>query len=153
MGMEIERKFLVDRSVWVPKGNGVRIAQGYLSAVPERTVRVRIKGNRGYLTVKGKTEGISRKEFEYGIPLEDAELMLGMCDLPIIEKFRYEEDFEGHRWEVDVFLGENKGLVLAEIELRDESEAFASPPWLGEEVSTDARYCNSNLSRRPYGAW
>lgn len=153
MGQEIERKFLVVRELWEPKGEGVRIAQGYLNADPERTVRVRVKGNMGYLTVKGKNEGIARKEFEYEIPLEDAEEMLKLCALPIIEKRRFREKVEGHTWEVDAFSGDNRGLLLAEIELQEENESFKRPEWLGREVSEDPRYYNSNLSRHPFGRW
>lgn len=153
MGKEIERKFLVKEERWRPKEEGVRIAQGYLSTVPERTVRVRIKGRRGYLTVKGKNEGISRKEFEYEIPLEDAEELLKLSESSILEKRRYRETVEGHIWEVDVFFGENEGLFLAEIELQYENESFKKPEWLGEEVSEDSRYYNSNLSRQPYRKW
>ncbi len=153
MGKEIERKFLVKEERWRPKEEGVRIAQGYLSTVPERTVRVRIKGRRGYLTVKGKNEGISRKEFEYEIPLEDAEELLKLSESSILEKRRYQETVEGHIWEVDVFFGENEGLFLAEIELQYENESFKKPEWLGEEVSEDSRYYNSNLSRQPYRKW
>ena len=153
MGKEIERKFLVKEERWRPKEEGVRIAQGYLSTVPERTVRVRIKGRQGYLTVKGKNEGISRKEFEYEIPLEDAEELLKLSESAILEKRRYREMVEGHIWEVDVFSGDNEGLFLAEIELQYENESFKKPEWLGEEVSEDSRYYNSNLSRQPYRKW
>lgn len=153
MGKEIERKFLVKEELWKPKEEGVRIAQGYLSTAPERTVRVRIKGNRGYLTVKGKNEGISRKEFEYEIPMEDAEELLKLCESSILEKRRYRETVEGHVWEVDVFSGENEGLLLAEIELQYENESFKKPQWLGNEVSEDSRYYNSSLSMQPYRQW
>ncbi len=153
MAWEIERKFLVKEELWKPQGEGVRIAQGYLCGTPERTVRVRLKGDRGYLTVKGKNRGISRREFEYEIPKEDAEAMLGLCEAAVIDKMRYSEPMGNHLWEVDVFLGENRGLLLAEIELRHEDEAFQRPQWLGEEVSGDPRYYNSSLSQRPYGSW
>lgn len=152
MAVEIERKFLV-RENWKPKGAGVRIAQGYLSREPMRTVRVRVKGKKGYLTVKGKNEGIRRAEFEYEVPLADAEAMLALCAPPIIEKRRYIERIEGFRWEIDVFAGENEGLCVAEIELSDENVDFPLPPWAGEEVSGDARYYNSQLARVPYRTW
>ena len=153
MVMEIERKFLVDRDMWKPCGEGTRIAQGYLCTEADRTVRVRVKGAYGYLTVKGRNEGISRQEFEYEIPIEDAEAMLGMCKPTIIEKVRYHESLGAHLWEIDVFSGENDGLVLAEIELQHEDESFERPEWLGEEVSMDHRYYNSSLSNKPYRKW
>ena len=151
--MEIERKFLVNRELWSPVEEGTRIAQGYLSTDPKRTVRVRVKGKRGYLTVKGKNQGISRQEFEYEVPRWDAEGMLALCEPPIIEKKRYREEIAGHLWEVDVFEGENEGLILAEIELFHEEEEFEPPKWLGEEVSGDSRYYNSNLSQHPFKEW
>lgn len=153
MALEIERKFLVKKELWKPGGEGVRIAQGYLCSDPERTVRVRLKGDRGYLTVKGKNEGISRREFEYEIPQEDAEAMLGLCGDSVIDKVRYLEPMGQHLWEVDVFQGENLGLLLAEIELKHEDEPFSKPQWLGDEVSGDPRYYNSNLSQSPYRSW
>lgn len=153
MGMEIERKFLVDRGRWKPGGEGTRIAQGYLCTEADRTVRVRVKGAHGYLTVKGRNEGISRQEFEYEIPRKDAEAMLGMCKPTIIEKARYHESHGAHLWEIDVFFGENDGLVLAEIELQREDESFERPEWLGKEVSMDNRYYNSSLSNKPYRKW
>lgn len=152
MAVEIERKFLVKEG-WQPNSAGVRIAQGYLSAVPERTVRVRIKGEKGYLTVKGKNQGISRAEFEYEIPVSDAEAMLALCEQPPVEKTRYLEAYEGHTWEIDIFTGANEGLRVAEIELPSEDADFVKPDWAGEEVSGDARYYNSSLSRHPYQQW
>ncbi|WP_432647540.1 CYTH domain-containing protein [Mitsuokella sp.] len=152
MAVEIERKFLVKEG-WQPKNAGVRIAQGYLSSVPERTVRVRIKGEKGYLTVKGKNQGISRAEFEYEIPVADAEAMLKLCEQPPVEKTRYLEKYEGHTWEIDIFAGANKGLRVAEIELPSEDTDFLKPAWAGMEVSGDARYYNSSLSLHPYQQW
>lgn len=152
MAAEIERKFLVKEG-WRPQANGVRIAQGYLSTVPERTVRVRIKGEKGYLTVKGRNAGIRRAEYEYEIPLADAEEMLSLCEQPLIEKRRYLEPFGGFTWEVDVFAGANEGLIVAEIELPAEDTPFEKPAWLGAEVSGDARYYNSSLIRHPYRDW
>ena len=130
----------------------MRIAQGYLSTVPERTVRVRIKGEKGYLTVKWRNAGIRRAEYEYEIPLADAEAMLELCEQPLIEK-RYLVPCEGYTWEVDVFAGANEGLIVAEIELPAEDTPFEKPAWLGAEVSGDARYYNANLIRHPYRDW
>lgn len=152
MAREIERKFLVQEG-WQPQDAGIKIAQGYLSTVPERTVRVRIKGNKGYLTIKGKNKGISRAEFEYEIPRQDAEEMLAMAEQPILAKTRYIEKHGDNLWEIDVFAGENQGLVVAEIELPAEDSAFVRPDWLGEEVSGDVRYYNANLIKQPYSLW
>ena len=152
MAEEIERKFLVDAS-WRPQTAGTHIAQGYLCREPERTVRVRIRGDKGYLTIKGKNKGISRLEYEYEIPLKDAEELLKLCERPLVEKTRYLEDWGGFCWEIDVFAGENAGLVVAEIELPSPKTAFARPSWLSDEVSDDARYYNSNLIKMPYSQW
>lgn len=154
MGKEIERKYLVKAGAWRPQGEGKKIRQGYLSSEKERIVRVRTKGNEAFLTIKGRTHGISRSEFEYSIPMEDAELMLAhLCEQPLIEKTRYIEEHEGHRWEIDVFFGANDGLVVAEVELQTENEVFQLPVWAGKEVSADARYFNSNLIQNPYSNW
>lgn len=152
MAMEIERKFLVKDS-WQPQGEGLRIAQGYLSTVPERTVRVRLKGEKGYLTIKGKNQGISRAEFEYEIPRQDAEAMLALAEQPILSKIRYLERHGDDLWEIDVFAGENEGLVVAEIELAAEQADFSRPAWLGQEVSGDVRYYNANLIKNPFSLW
>ncbi|MCR5758335.1 MAG: CYTH domain-containing protein [Selenomonas sp.] len=152
MAKEIERKFLV-RENWQPQNQGIRIEQGYLSTVPERTVRVRIKGNKGYLTIKGKNQGISRAEFEYEIPMEDAKEMLQMAQKPILRKTRYLEVYDGFTWEIDVFAGDNQGLVVAEIELTEEDNVFSKPSWLGQEVSGDVRYYNANLIKHPFSLW
>ena len=152
MAKEIERKFLVKDS-WQPQSSGIKIAQGYLSTVPERTVRVRIKGNRGYLTIKGKNQGISRAEFEYEIPVQDAEELLQLAEQPILVKTRYLEKQGDFTWEVDVFAGENQGLVVAEIELPAEDAEFSRPAWLGQEVSGDVRYYNANLIKCPFSLW
>ena len=152
MAKEIERKFLVKDS-WQPQSAGIKIAQGYLSTVPERTVRVRIKGNRGYLTIKGKNQGISRAEFEYEIPVQDAEELLQLAEQPILVKNRYLEQQGEFTWEVDVFAGENQGLVVAEIELPAEDAEFSRPAWLGQEVSGDVRYYNANLIKCPFSLW
>lgn len=154
MGVEIERKFLVNSEQWK---NGVErsveIKQGYLSTAPERTVRVRTKGEKGFLTIKGKTQNLSRAEFEYEIPLEEALGLLKLCEGHPIEKVRHEVRVGGKLWEVDVFEGENAGLVLAEIELESEVESFEMPVWAGEEVSADLRYFNSYLSQHPFKGW
>lgn len=156
MGVEIERKFRV-RAGWRPDGAGEEIAQGYLSSVPERTVRVRLRGGRGYLTVKGKNGGADaarRAEFEYEIPAADARALLALAEPGVIEKERCLVPMaDGHTWEVDIFHGENEGLVVAEIELGAEDEPFARPDWLADEVTGDARYYNSSLARTPYRLW
>lgn len=152
MGIEIERKFLVEGDDWriVP---GVRQCQGYLNRHAQRTVRVRLEGDRAVLTVKGHTEGASRAEFEYEIPVVDGEQLLRLCEQPVIDKIRRVIVHDGDTWEVDEFLGENAGLVVAEIELTSEGQAFSRPPWLGAEVTHDARYFNSRLSSHPYSGW
>ena len=152
MAKEIERKFLVKDS-WQPQRAGIKIAQGYLSTVPERTVRVRIKGEKGYLTIKGKNVGVSRAEYEYEIPRQDAEEMLQLAEQPILVKTRYLEQQGEFTWEVDVFAGENQGLVVAEIELPAEDAEFSRPAWLGQEVSGDVRYYNANLIKCPFSLW
>jgi adenylate cyclase len=153
MGQEIERKFLVKGTSW-QSGNGTSIRQGYLHNETDGTVRVRAKGERAYLTIKGNTTGITRLEFEYEIPLEEANQVLDeLCQKPLIEKIRYEVHVSGSKWEIDEFLGENAGLVVAEIELEDENQEFTKPDWLGEEVSGDFRYQNANLVKHPYSQW
>ena len=153
MGKEIERKFLVKGDF--PKENGVRIIQGYLSSVPERTVRVRVKGDKGYLTVKGigNASGASRFEWEIEIPKEDALNLLKICEPGVIDKTRYHVKVGNHTFEIDEFYGDNEGLVIAEVELKDENEEFEKPEWLGEEVTGDVRYYNSMLMKNPYKNW
>ncbi|GAB3537311.1 CYTH domain-containing protein [Noviherbaspirillum agri] len=154
MGVEIERKFLVRNQDWKALGQGVLLRQGYLSSAPERIVRVRIEGNTAMLTIKGRTSGMTRSEWEYPVPMQDAQVFLDkLCERPIIEKYRYRIPFEGLVWEVDEFLGENAGLVVAEVELKSEQQAFARPEWIGDEVTHDARYFNANLLRLPYTKW
>lgn len=154
MGIEIERKFLVRDERWKALGQGVLLRQGYLSSQPHRIVRVRIEGESAVLTIKGRSKGASRGEWEYPIPLADAQVMLDqLCEKPLIEKYRYRIRHEGMLWEVDEFLGDNTGLVVAEIELDAEDQPFAKPDWLGMEVTQDARYFNANLQRHPYSAW
>lgn len=154
MGMEIERKFLVKGDAWREGACGTAFRQGYLSSARERTVRVRTAGGRGFLTVKGPTSGVTRAEFEYEIPLADAERMLDeLAERPLVEKMRYRIPQGPYVWEIDEFFGENEGLIVAEIELPDEDAEFERPEWLGEEVSSDPRYFNSNLVRNPYRNW
>jgi adenylate cyclase len=153
MGQEIERKFLVKDDSW-RTGAGTLIRQGYLHNEIEGTVRARTKGERAYLTIKGSTTGITRLEFEYEIPVEEADQILDeLCIKPLIEKTRHELHVGGFKWEVDEFLGENAGLVVAEIELEDESQEFPRPDWLGREVSGDFRYQNASLVKNPYSKW
>lgn len=155
MAIEIERKFLVDKSLWqeVTKGQGHKIVQAYISLDPERTVRVRIKGNKGYLTIKGKSEGISRIEHEYEIPKDDVIQMINEFNLSAIDKVRYEIHLGKHIWEVDEFHGANEGLIVAEIELNSEQEEFEKPNWITQDVSDDIRYFNSQLMTNPYTLW
>lgn len=156
MAFEIERKFLVVNDNWrarAPAGTFYR--QGYLCMEKRRAVRVRIFGNRGYLSVKSQEEkGITRREFEYEIPLSDAEEMLeALCDHPPVDKIRYVVAEAGARWEVDVFEGENQGLVVAEIELESEDQPFQRPAWAGREVTDDERYLNLYLYLHPFKKW
>ncbi len=154
MGIEIERKFLVSGEDWKSLGTPILYKQGYLNKSPERTVRVRIAGETAFLTIKGKGKGISRPEFEYQIPVEEADQLLNeLCLHPLIEKFRWKIPFKGFLWEVDEFLGDNKGLILAEVELEDADVDPPLPNWIGKEVSHDPRYFNSNLSDHPYQEW
>ena len=154
MGREIERKFLVRGDDWRSLGQATRYRQGYLSTVKERTVRVRTIADKGYLTIKGVTDGVSRAEFEYEIPIADANALLeGLCERPLIEKDRYEIRYGAHTWEVDVFFGDNTGLVMAEVELESEDQAFETPEWIGREVSDDPRYYNANLTANPFRDW
>lgn len=154
--IEIERKFLVNSTAFMKEAvKHNRIVQGYLSSVPERTVRVRIKGDNGYLTIKGQSNenGMSRMEWEKEIFIEEAEQLLQLCEKGIIDKTRYEVIVGIHIFEVDVFDGDNKGLVMAEIELNSEQEVFEKPDWLGEEVTADVRYYNAYLSKNPFTKW
>jgi adenylate cyclase len=154
MGEEIERKFLVVGEGWRQEATGTLYRQGFLSTEPERTVRVRVAGDRGWITIKGRTAGARRAEFEYEIPAADAQKMMEtLCRHPLIEKVRYMVRTGGRVWEVDVFRGANAGLVVAEIELEAEDEAFEKPSWIGDEVTEDPRYFNSSLVEHPYSAW
>ena len=154
MGVEIERKFLVAGDGWRALGEPVLLRQGYLCADPMRTVRVRIEGGHGVLTIKSKNVGATRGEWEYPIPLQEAaELLDRLCERPLVEKTRRRIAHAGFVWEVDEFLGENAGLVVAEIELPSEDTAFERPSWIGQEVTGDKRYYNSSLIRNPYSTW
>jgi CYTH domain-containing protein len=152
MPLEIERKFLVLGDAWRSAPHRY-ICQGYLNRDKGRTVRVRIAGEDAWLTIKGPSNGAVRAEFEYAVPVEDARQMLALCERPLIEKNRHLVQHQGHTWEVDEFLGDNAGLVVAEIELESEQEAFELPAWVGAEVTQDARYFNSNLATHPYSQW
>lgn len=154
MGVEIERKFLLQGDAWRGLGQAVLLRQGYLSSARERVVRVRIEGEQAMLTIKGANVGATRGEWEYAIPLADAvELLDGLCEQPLIEKHRHRIEHAGMVWEVDEFLGANAGLVVAEIELASEDQPFEKPDWVGAEVSGDARYYNANLIRHPFSQW
>ncbi len=154
MGVEIERKFLLKNTDWQDvAGAGQVIKQGYLSLVKERTVRVRVKDAKGFLTIKGKTVNTTRVEFEYEIPLAEAEALLNLCEGAIIDKTRYNIVAKNLVWEVDVFEGDNKGLVIAEVELESEAQEINLPDWIGEEVSADSRYYNANLVTNPFKTW
>jgi adenylate cyclase len=152
MAVEIERKFLVVGDDW-RNATAVYYSQGYLNRDKSRTVRVRIAGDQAFLTIKGITQGASRAEFEYQIPISDAKALLAICEQPLIEKYRRKITYQGFVWEVDEFLGDNLGLVVAEIELPSEKTQFEKPDWIGEEVTQDERYYNSNLSKNPFVRW
>ena len=154
--IEIERKFLVLSTAFINEAyTKKRIVQGYISSVPERTVRVRIKEDKGYLTIKGEStnNGTTRMEWEREISLADAEALLSICENGIIDKIRYEVKVGNHIYEVDVFSGDNDGLIIAEVELQAEKEPFEKPQWLGIEVTTDERYYNAYLSKKPFKTW
>ena len=154
MSKEIERKFLVKNLDWKSQAKGTLYRQGYLNSEKERTVRVRTIDEKSFITVKGITTGVTRMEFEYEIPFADATQMLDkLVEKPIIEKYRYKLAQDGLVWEIDEFLGDNEGLVVAEVELADAQQALVRPDWLGEEVSADPRYFNNNLVANPYKNW
>ncbi len=154
MAQEIERKFLVKGEAWRSLARGKVCRQGYLSTVQERSVRVRVVGGTGYLTVKGPSVGARRSEYEYQIPLTDAEAMLDeLCERPLIEKTRFAIPLDGLTWEVDEFAGHNRGLIVAEVELTAEDQEIRRPDWIGEEVTDDPRYFNSNLIAHPFKDW
>lgn len=154
MAVEIERKFLVTGNGWRGLAPGVVYRQGYVASVQGRTVRVRVVEDTGYLTLKGPSHGISRSEFEYAIPVAEAEQMLAeLCDRPLIEKRRHKIPHADLVWEIDEFAGANQGLILAEVELPDENHPLTLPDWIGIEVSGDPRYYNVNLMQQPFSQW
>jgi CYTH domain-containing protein len=154
MAKEIERKFLVHPRKWSDLGAGLVIRQGYLCASKQSSVRVRTYGDKAYVTIKGATADITRDEYEYEIPLDDAnEILVNLSEHPPIEKMRYRIVFKGHTWEVDEFTGANRGLTVAEVELKDAKEQVELPDWIDREVSGDPRYFNSNLSIKPFSSW
>ncbi|MCP4689474.1 MAG: CYTH domain-containing protein [Desulfobacterales bacterium] len=154
MAKEIERKFLVEEMDWRGMGEETRMRQGYLPTSGRTVARVRVAGGGAFLTIKGETKGATRTEFEYPIPVTDADEMLEtLCRRPVIEKTRYRIEHGGLVWEVDVFEGENQGLTVAEVELEDESQEIDPPPWITTEVTHDPRYFNSNLASHPFSQW
>ncbi|MCH7732009.1 MAG: CYTH domain-containing protein [Candidatus Marinimicrobia bacterium] len=154
MGKEIERKFLVKESNWQKSSKGSLIQQGYIVIRKEKVVRIRIMNDKGYLTIKGTTTGATRNEYEYEIPLEDARQMLNnLCEKPILEKHRYKINQGGMTWEIDIFHGDNEGLIVAEIELEYEDQEFEKPDWVDMEVTDDPKYFNSNLVKNPFKKW
>jgi CYTH domain-containing protein len=154
MGIEIERKFLVKNDQWRILGEGKLYRQGYLSTDIERTVRVRTVDKKGFLTIKGITENARREEFEYEIPFEEAKWMMDeLCKPPLIEKTRYRITDKNLVWEVDEFWGENEGLIIAEVELRDINQTICIPDWIGKEVTENPVYYNANLVKHPYSQW
>lgn len=157
MALEIERKFLLQSDAWRElvrqSGRTVLLRQGYLSSVRERVVRVRTAGEQAFMTIKGINQGITRAEWEYPIPLADANEMLAICEPGLIEKYRSTVALDGLVWEIDEFLGANAGLIIAEVELTSADQVFNKPAWLGEEVSMDTRYANSCLSAKPFSQW
>lgn len=155
MGIEIERKFLVHKDLWkkeIPT-QSTAIRQGYLLADPDKTIRVRVAGDQGYLTVKGRAKGLARLEFEYSIPAGEANELIDHFSVDRIEKIRHYVYYEGKLWEVDEFKGDNEGLHIAEIELTSAEEFFEKPEWIAEEVTMDTRYLNANLAKRPFKQW
>jgi len=155
MAIETERKFLVNRTLWalVQPEKKMTVRQGYLHSDDVKTIRVRTMDNRGFITIKGKTTGISRAEYEYEIPFDEAAVMLDSFAGNIIEKTRHYVIYAGKTWEVDEFGGDNTGLWVAEIELHSEDEVFDKPAWATEEVTYDHRYSNSSLARKPFMTW
>ena len=155
MAQEIERKFLVTGDFKSSAYKQMRVTQGYLSSNPERTVRVRIKGDKGFITIRGiaNASGVSRYEWEKEIPVEEVKELLKLCEPGVIDKTRYLIKAGPHTFEVDEFYGENEGLTVAEIELGSEEEAFEKPSWLGKEVTTDSRYYNARLTTHPFSTW
>ena len=154
MGKEIERKFLIKGDAWRALTSGTMYRQGYLNSAKERTVRVRTVGDKAFLTIKGITVGATRAEYEYEIPFGDCNFLLDeLAEKPIIEKKRYKIKQGEFTWEIDEFFGDNQGLIVAEIELLSEDQAFDKPDWIGDEVTGDPRYFNSNLIKNPFKSW
>ena len=154
MGKEIERKFLLKSDAWRALARGTMYRQGYLNSAKERTVRIRTVGDKAFLTIKGITVGATRAEYEYSIPFDDCNAMLdSLAEKPLIEKKRYKIAIGALTWEIDEFFGDNQGLVVTEVELTSEDQVFDKPAWVGEEVSGDPRYFNSNLIKHPFSNW
>jgi CYTH domain-containing protein len=154
MSKEIERKFLVKGDAWRALDKGTTYRQGYLNSAKERTVRVRTAEDKAFLTIKGLTLGATRAEYEYAIPFDEGKAMLdALAEKPLIEKKRYKIPSGDLTWEIDEFLGENAGLIVAEVELTSEDQAFDRPAWLGDEVTGDTRYYNANLIKKPFTRW
>jgi len=154
MGKEIERKFLLKNDAWRGLTEGTMYRQGYLNSVKERTVRIRTVGDKAFLTIKGLTVGATRSEYEYEIPFDECNAMLdNLAEKPLIEKKRYKIAKGGLTWEIDEFFGDNQGLIVAEVELASEEQAFEKPEWVGEEVTGDPRYFNANLIKHPFTQW
>ncbi len=154
MAKEIERKYLVKGDAWRKLAQGVPYRQGYLSTVKERTVRVRTVGDEGFLTIKGVSVGATRSEYEYKIPAADAnEMLTNLCEKPLVEKNRYKIKAGPVTWEIDEFLGDNEGLIVAEVELQSEDQKVDLPDWIGQEVTGKPEYFNSNLTKKPYKTW
>lgn len=154
MGKEIERKFLLKSDAWRALAEGTMYRQGYLNSAKERTVRIRTVGSKAFLTIKGLTVGATRSEYEYEIPLDECNVMLDtLAEKPLIEKKRYKITKDGLTWEIDEFFGDNQGLIVAEVELASEGQAFDKPEWVGEEVTGDPRYFNANLIKHPFTKW
>jgi adenylate cyclase len=155
MGIEIERKFLLKDDSWRQQADaGTYYRQGYLIGAKQASVRVRIEGDQAFLNIKSMTLGVTRQEYQYPLPLDEAnEILNNLCEKPLVEKTRYKIQYAGHEWEIDVFAGENAGLIVAEVELQSEQEQLTLPPWVGVEVSADPRYYNVNLVKHPYSTW
>ena len=154
MAREIERKFLVKGDAWRALAKGITYRQGYLNSAMERTVRIRTTGTQAFLTIKGIAVGATRLEYEYAIPFDEGKAMLDkLAEKPLIEKKRYKVPVGGFTWEIDEFLGDNEGLIVAEVELKSEDQAFDKPAWVGDEVSNDPRYFNANLVKHPFTRW
>jgi adenylate cyclase len=153
MAKEIERKYLIDAEKWGMQGSPVAIVQAYLVILPDKTVRIRKAGEKAFITIKGNKKGITRDEFEYSVPLDDATELLKMCGEFQVEKTRYIQELYGKKWEIDVFHGKNEGLIVAEIELHSEEELIKLPEWVIREVSTEEKYFNFNLATKPFSTW